>query len=123
MFRNMIRITVALCALALFAGTALAQASTQPGASPTKTPAGKPPKSQLVDINSASKEQLSALPGIGEAYAQKIIDGRPYNTKHDLVTKKIIPQATYDTIKDQIIAHRAGKGAASPTPNPSPSPK
>jgi DNA uptake protein ComE-like DNA-binding protein len=96
------RILVAMLAGALMSSMAVAQTSTKPQKS--ATPAASTAKTDLVDINSATKEQLGALPGIGDAYSQKIIDGRPYKTKDELVKRKIIPNATYSKIKGLIIA-------------------
>jgi competence protein ComEA len=111
-------LTAAALALGLMTSAPLFAQATQPAAKDSKmapAPAGKmapvteskmapAPKAELMDINSASADQLATLDGIGKAYSAKIVAGRPYKGKDDLVQKNIVPQKTYDGIKDKIIA-------------------
>jgi competence protein ComEA len=109
----MTRLLALLTALFLAVGVAaaphaVAQAKKDAPAAPAKADtkaAAKPEaKKELVDINTASADDLKALPGVGDAYSKKIIDGRPYAKKDQLVSRKILPQKTYDGIKGLIIA-------------------
>lgn len=101
MRNTLARIIIALFAITLISG--VAQAGVK-GGETAKTETTAAAKTELLDINTATKEQLDALPGIGEKFSQKIIDGRPYAKKSELVQKKIIPQATYNKIRAHIIA-------------------
>jgi DNA uptake protein ComE-like DNA-binding protein len=72
-----------------------------------KEKAAAPKAGGLVDINTATADELKAIPGIGDAYSAKIIEGRPYRAKNELVQKKILPQADYDKVTDHIVARQA----------------
>lgn len=99
-----------LFSLALVLALAVGAASVSAQATKTDAPAASTktdPKKAPLDINSASVEELRALPGIGDVYSKKIVDNRPYKRKDELVHKNVVPQATYDKIKDQIIAKQA----------------
>jgi len=75
----------------------------------SKSTAALPAPGDKLDINTATADQLKAFPGIGDAYSKRIIDGRPYTAKNQLVSRGILPQGVYDKIKDQIIASKPKK--------------
>ncbi len=82
----------------------------------SQTPAAKPSVAEKIaadanklDLNTATMDQLKALPGIGDAYAKRIVEGRPYTAKNQLTTRGVLPADAYDRIKDQVIAHRPKK--------------
>lgn len=99
-----VAVFAALClTIAVPAAVFAAEKATTPE---KKTDTKAAEKKEPVDINSASEKELKELPGIGDAYAEKIIKNRPYKGKDELVQKKVLPKATYDKIKDEIVARQ-----------------
>lgn len=127
-----IKTITTIAALALSAAIGFSAEPAKPAVKPTpaKTEAAKPAdpkapvaKQELVDINSASDAELKAIPGIGDAYIAKIVVNRPYANKTQLVSKKVLPEAVYEKIKDRIIAKQVKKTDPKPAAKPEPKKK
>jgi competence protein ComEA len=98
-----------LAAALLLSTTLMAPAQAAPAKAAKAAKPAAAASTSLLDINTATADQLKAFPGIGDAYSKRIIDGRPYTAKNQLLSRGILPEATYNKIKDQIIASKPKK--------------
>jgi DNA uptake protein ComE-like DNA-binding protein len=104
--------TLALAAMACALPLLTAQPTSAAQLSPPQRPQPVPhalPAADLLDINTATPEQLNALPGFGSAYTRRVIAGRPYSAKNQLVTRGVLPKSAYDLVSSRIVAHRPSR--------------
>jgi len=97
-------LVIGLFSLGTLGAPAVWAQATKPAPAPAKPAAKDSMSHEPLDLNTASEDQLKTIPGIGDAYAKKIVANRPYKRKDELVQKKVMPKATYDKIKDHVVA-------------------